>query len=98
MNSSLVSTVKREELHMKKHFDIKSLFFGLMIGVATLLGIAAANGTPTKPMEYRVVKGTVFEGSFQDNLNKAAADGWKFEESNTFADSHAYAVMSRAKE
>ena len=71
---------------------------GVIIGVATLLGVAAATGAGSGKMEYRVIHGNVWDGNFQTNLNKAAADGWKFEDSNAFAERYAYSVMSRVKE
>lgn len=80
-----------------KHLDLKSISLGVMVGAASILGIAAANKTAPKPIEYRVVQGEVFQGDFQTALNKAAAEGWKFEESNTFTERHAYAVMTREK-
>ena len=80
-----------------KRFDTKSLGLGILVGAGTVLGIAAASSTALMPMEYRVVYGSVFDGNFQANLSKAAQDGWRLEESDTFTDRHAYAVRSRAK-
>ena len=80
-----------------KRFDLKSLSLGMIVGAVAVLGIAAANDGGATGTEYRVVFGGIFEGQFQKSLSDAAEQGWKLEESDMFADRHAYAVMSRAK-
>ena len=80
-----------------KRFDIKNLCLGIIVGAAAVLGVAAAANDVTTAADYRVVYGSVFDGNFQRNLTKAAEEGWKLEESDTFTDRHAYAVMSKAK-
>jgi hypothetical protein len=98
VNSSLGSDVESSELnYYMKRFDLKSLGLGMLIGTVAVAGIGAASDTAAVGSEYRVVYGSVFDGNFQSNLSKAAADGWKLEESDTFTDRHAYAVMSRIK-
>ena len=79
-----------------KRIDLKSLALGVLLGAAAVLSIAAVHNSSGQ-LEFHVVAGAIFEGSFERNLNKAAATGWKFEQTATFTDRYGYAVMSRPK-
>ena len=80
-----------------RRIDLKSLAFGVLLGAGAFFTIAASSGTGRTPIEYRVIKGSISDEDFQTDLNKAAAQGWQFEDSDTYTDRFAYAIMSRPR-
>lgn len=80
-----------------KQYHVKSLVLGLVLGAGAVLGIAAVNDPMPVGSEYRVVFGSIADGNLQEKLNKAAAEGWKLEGSDSFTGREAYAVMSKTR-
>ena len=66
-----------------------------LLSVVALMGCATAPRHSTA-WEYKIVQGQLVVG-LQDQINKAAAEGWLFVSTANQTDNWGYAVMKRAK-
>ncbi|MDR0353217.1 MAG: hypothetical protein LBI02_07660 [Opitutaceae bacterium] len=63
-------------IQMKIKIEIRSMFMGVVLGVAAVLSVGAITGAGRTAWEYKVVAGSAYH--LEGKLNDAVSQGWEF--------------------